>query len=258
MTRFLTPSKIGLLALIELYTDAVVPTASTIPILSFIINQLLPATLKSQSSDSAVPSQSSASSSLPFILDLKSFETLLTPHAAASGLPGRTLWDHFLTKLWAIDSLHALHEFFATRSNLLARTRDEIKKDEEMGLPPPSPDVIYLSRTSPFGSFVRRAKVEFDRLDFNTAQVLWTSFVRWRAESKSYMARRSGVMGRWAGDQALADGVEEWGVEATEMLDLIANGGLSLQDPGEGCVSTDDVEKLLEFQVERMQSKFSS
>jgi anaphase-promoting complex subunit 5 len=252
MTRFLTPSKIGLLALIELYTEAVVPTASTIQILSFIINQLLPATVKSQSRDSVAISP--LSSTLPFILDLKSFEALLTPHTAAAGVPGRTLWDYFLTKLWSIDSLHALHEFFAARANLLARTRDELKKDAEMGLPPPSPDVIYLSRTSPFGSFVRRSKVEFDRLTFNDSQALWTSFARWRAESKTYMARRHESMGRWAGDQALEEGLEEWGLEATEMLELVANGGLSLEDTGEGCVSTDDVEKLLEFQVERMQS----
>ncbi len=148
--------------------------------------------------------------------------------------------------------------FFARRSNLLARTRDELKKDAEMGMPPPQQDMIYLSRTSPFGSFVRRSKVEFDRLTFNDAQALWTSFVRWREESKQYMSRRNGILGRWAGDKALDEGQEDWGIEATEMLELVANGGLILEDPEEGCVSTDDVEKLLEFQVEQMQSKFHS
>lgn len=252
MTRFLTPSKIGLLALIELYTDAVVPTASTITVLSFVINQLLPATLKSQLRDPA----STPSSSLPFILNLKSFETLLAPHSAATGLPGRSLWDHFLTKLWLIDSLDALHIFFTRRTNLLARSRDELRKDAEMGVPSPPQDLIYLSKTSPFGNFVRRSKVEFDRLAFNDAQALWTSFVRWRAESKAYIARRNGVQGRWAGDKALAEGQEEWGIEATEMLELVAYGHPSLEDAEGGGVSTDDIEKLLEFQVEQMQSEY--
>jgi anaphase-promoting complex subunit 5 len=249
MARYLTPSKIGLLALIELYTDANVPTDSTITILSFVLNQLLPSTFsKTQASPSA------ASQSLPFILELKSFETLLSAQPSASGLPGRTLWDHLLKKLWDIDSADALHEFFKRRENLLAKTNEEIKKDSEIGIPPPSPDMILLSRTSPFGSFVRRAKVEFERLQFKDAIALWTAFVKWRQESRSYWVRRAGGMNRWTGDKALVEGQEEWGVDATETLELIAYGGVAFGD-SDGRVSMDDVEKLLEFQVEQMQSQ---
>ena len=250
MARFLTPSKIGLLALIELYTDAIVPTSSTIHILSFILNQLLPATFKAQYK------KSSSSESLPFILDLKSFETLLSSLPAASGHPGRSLWDHFLKKLWDINSLDALHVFFDRRIYLLAKSREELKKDAELGIPPPSEDMILLSRTSPFGSFVRRSKIEFERLRFSDAQALWTAFTRWRHDSKRYWARRNGELGRWAGDKPLEEGEEEWGMEATEMLELVAYGGLSLEDNQEGSVSTHDVEKLLEFQVEQMQSRY--
>jgi anaphase-promoting complex subunit 5 len=42
------------------------------------------------------------------------------------------------------------------------------------------------------------------------------------------------------------------------MLELIAYGDLGLNEETEGTVSTDDVEKLLEFQVEQMQSWFLS
>jgi anaphase-promoting complex subunit 5 len=250
MARFLTPSKIALLCLIELYTDAVVPSSSTIPILSFILNQLLPSTQSKAQHKSSAPAQG-----LPFILDLTSFETLLTAHSSAAALPGRTLWDGFLAKLWEIDSLHALHVFFARRSNLLAKSGEDAKKDNEIGIPAPSPDMIILSRTSPFGSFVRRAKVEFERLMFSDAQSLWTAFVRWRHETRTYWARRNGMLNRYAGDKALSDGEDEWGPEATEMLELVAYGGLSIEDEEEGRVSTDDVEKLLEFQVEQMQSR---
>ncbi|PBP17126.1 anaphase-promoting complex protein [Diplocarpon rosae] len=250
MTRFLTPSKIGLLALIELYTEAVVPTTSTIPILSFILNQLLPSSLKSQLRDSNKPQ------TLPFILDLKSFETLLTTHPAASGLPGRSLWDHFLKKLWEIDSLDAVHEFFTKRTNLLAKTREEMRTDGEIGIPPPSEDMILLSRTSPFGSFIRRSKVEYERLAFSDALALWIAFTKWREESRKYWSQKNGGSGRWAGDRALEEGEGEWGSDATEMLELVAYGGLSIEDQ-DGATSTDDVEKLLEFQVEQMQ-KFGS
>ena len=73
---------------------------------------------------STIKSQSRSSSSLeslPFLLDLHAFETLLVAHPSAAGLPGRTLWDKFLEKLWGIDSLNALHEFFANRTVLLAK-----------------------------------------------------------------------------------------------------------------------------------------
>jgi anaphase-promoting complex subunit 5 len=248
MARFLTPSKIGILALIELYTCAIVPTSATIPVLSFIIDQVLP---------SKSPSIfTSSSQNLPFILDLKSFETLLAGHPSASGLPGRTLWDYFLKKLWDIDSLDALHIFFEESVNLLVKPRDELKKDGEIGIPPPSPDMIVLSRTSPFGSFVRRAKVEFDRLQFNDSRSLWTAFVRWRQDTVAYWARRNGGLRRWAGDKALSEGELQWGAEATEMLEIIAYDGLLSGEVVEGTVSTDDAEKLLEFQVEQMQSMY--
>lgn len=252
MTRFLTPAKIGLLALIELYTDAIVPTSSTIKVLSFILDQVLPSVHSKTYTINPQPSQS-----LPFIIDLKSFETLLSTEPSAAGLPGRTIWDHFLKKLWDIDSLDALHEFFANRTNLLCKTNEEVKKDNELGIPPPAPGMIVLSRTSPFGSFVRRSKVEFERLRFSDALSLWAAFVSWRKESKAYWARRSGNLDRWAGDKALVEGQEEWGTEATEMLELVAYGGFGIAGTAEGCVSTDDVEKLLEFQVEQMQSMFT-
>lgn len=250
MTRFLTPSKIGLLALVELYTDAIVPASSTVSILSFILNQLLPSILSNPQQKIHASSQS-----LPSVLDLKAFESLLKKnYPSAAGPPGRTLWDHFLKKLWDIDSLDALHLFFARRTNLLAKSRDEIKKDGHIGIPPPSDDMILLSHTSPFGSFVRRAKVEFERLKFSDIILLWTAFVKWRQETKTYWGKRNTGLGRWGGDKVLGDCEGDWGVDETDMLALVAYG--SLEEEGqEGCYSTDDVEKLLEFQVEQMQSK---
>jgi anaphase-promoting complex subunit 5 len=246
MPRFLTPSKIGLLALIELYTYAIVPTSATIPILSFLVDQLLPS---HESSPGPAPSPS-----LPYLVDVTSFETLLVAHPSASGVPGRTLWDYFLKKLWEIDCLDALHAFFEESSNLLAKAREEIKQDGEMGIPPPSPDMIVLSRTSPFGSFVRRAKIEFDRLPFGDAVSLWTSFVRWRQDTAAYWARRNGGLHRWAGDKALREGEVQWGVEAAEMFEKINYHGALEGKCVEGSVSTDDAERLLEFQVDQMQS----
>ncbi|KAM0135707.1 hypothetical protein ACHAP3_004802 [Botrytis cinerea] len=244
MTRYLTPSKIGLLILIELYTDGTVSTSSTISILSFVLAQLLPSSSVKQAGKASTPQYP--------ILDLEAFETLLKQHSAASGHPGRSLWDHFLAKLWKVDSLDALHEFFARLNNLLAKSREDIKKDGEMGIPPPSGDMILLSRISPFGSFLRKAKIEFERLKFGDVLHLWTTFMRWRQPSKAYWARRGRAVGIWAGDKVLTQGEEDWGLEETETLAHIAYGGLE-EENAAGSVSTDDVEKLLEFHVEQMQ-----
>jgi len=253
MARYLTPSKIALLALIELYTDGAAPTSSTVPILSFILNQLLPSARPKSRPVTPAPVQS-----LPFILEPKAFETLLAAYPAAHGVPGRTLWDHFLKKLWDIDSLDALHVFFERRVHLLAKSHDETRIDSDMGIPPPSQDMIILSRTSPFGSFVRRSIVEFERLKFSDAVSLWMAFAKWRQDTRVYWTRRNGGgLSRWAGDNALLNGQLEWGVEETEMLQLVAYDNFDVTKSGEGYVSTDDIEKVLEFQVEQMQSKIS-
>ncbi len=256
MTRFLIPSKIGLLVLVELYTEAIVPTEATVPFLSFILKQLFSATLRSHA-----PFLKSEGNDLPFILDLESFETLLAPFSTpARTLVGRSLWDYFLQKLWDIDSVHALHEFFDRTSYLLVKTKEELKRDSELdgrlGIPAPSDAMIILSRGSPLGSFVRKAKVEFDRLRFCDAITLWSSFVRWRQPSEQYWSRRPGVQKGWLADSVLAEGEEDWGPEAAETLELIAYGGLGTEDRENGNICTDDIEKLLDLQVEQMQSKY--
>ncbi|KAL3420178.1 anaphase-promoting complex protein [Phlyctema vagabunda] len=248
MTRFLTPAKIGLLVVIELYTDAIVPSSSTIPILSFLISQIIPATLQKQGFRFF---EHAASPSLPYVLDLIAFETILKKdYPAAAGLPGRTLWDHFLKKIWDIDSLDALHVFFGRRTHLLTKTREDAAKDSEMGIPPPAPEMIVLSRTSPFGSFIRRSTVEFERLRFSDTLELWSTFVQWRQQTKSYWSRRNPGLHRRAGDKALGDGEDTWGPDSADMLASIAYG---ITEQAHGNISTDDVEKLLEFQVEQMQ-----
>src|SRR5690349_10308785 len=109
MARYLTPTKIAHLSLIELYSEAAVPNDSIIPVLSFLTSHILDGEVP------YMPSQSSdhwqrVNSAVNMMLNTKDFEKLLGP--ILSAMPGRRLWDKFLDKLWAIDSLHALHEFF--------------------------------------------------------------------------------------------------------------------------------------------------
>ena len=240
MSRYLTPSKIGLLALISGYTDSVVPTASTIPILSFIVSLILPlnaagATKELNRLDQKV------------IISIDDFQKATITHA--SGVPGRTVWDLLLIRLWEINSFDALHVFFDNLSSLLVKTREEQQRDIENGVSLPI-DRMLLSRTSPLGTFVRRAQLEFTRLQFHDTTVLWKSFITYREPTLPTWKRRNAAAGKTTFDVNLQGNSLSWEDRLTDIL----YGDLQQSGTQEGSISTDDVERLLEFQVDEMQS----
>ncbi|KAK4674438.1 APC5 protein [Podospora pseudopauciseta] len=277
MARFLTPAKIGLLALIELYVEGAVPNEGIIPVINFLASNLIDCDLSTAQSPNSNSNNNKnltpadrwkkAESTLRLVTSIKDFETLLSPLAAADKVPGRRLWDRFLEKLWGLDSLHKLHEFFAAIPGLLCRTKEELRR---LGLEDAEGELggrTRLGRNSPFGAFVRRAHVEFVRLKFERVMELWRVFVRYRQPTAGYWARRHPQHGgRLSFDQVLTEGEEEWGQKETGELAVVAYGrmllpAVGLLARGEGWmeggetlpVSSDDVEGLLEFQIEQIQ-----
>ena len=240
MSRYLTPSKIGLLALVTLYTESVVPIAASIPVLSFAVSHLLPGKTTTLSLE---PFGSDRLS----ILSLEGFQKATMTHA--SGIPGRTVWDLLLKKLWEINSFDALHVFFDSLSSLLQKTREELQRDTESGVPQVHGRVL-LSRSSPFGTFVRRAQLEFTRLQLHDGIILWKSFVKYREPTLSMWKRRNPAVVTTTFDANLVDGDFNLKHKVTRML----YGDLADADRREASVSTEDVEKLLEFQIDQMQS----
>ncbi|TGJ81819.1 hypothetical protein E0Z10_g6932 [Xylaria hypoxylon] len=252
MSRFLNPAKIGLLALIELYTNKTVPASSIVDVLSFITSHLIDNDISSPALSSS-DQWRRAESIISLVISISDFEKVLTPHTVASGIPGRNLWYVFVDTLWKIDSLDALHGFFENCSALLAKTKDELRRDAEMGIPPPAPEVIQLSRNSPFGAFVRRSQLEFTRLRFHDAIELWKDFVKYRKTTAAYYSKRTPDFQQLSFDNVLLTAENEWGqsVEAIASVayDDIFRDSLDATMP----VSTDDIEKLLEFQIDQMQ-----
>lgn len=252
MSRFLNPAKIGLLALIELYTNKTVPTSSILDVLSFITSHLIDSDISSSALRSSDQWQR-AESTVGLVISISNFEKVLTPHTAASGMPGRNLWYVFLHKLWKIDSLDALHEFFDNCSTLLVKTKDELRRDTEMGIPPPAPEIIQLSRNSPFGAFVRRSQLEFTRLRFHDTVDLWKDFVKYRQTTAAYYRKKTPAFQRLSFDKVLLTGEIEWG-QSVEGIASVAYGDMLRDDLNATIpVSTDDIEKLLEFQIDQMQ-----
>ncbi len=240
MSRYLTSSKIGLLALISLYCDSVVPSTATIPVLSFLVSHLLPISVATSSKDSSITARS-------FVISIEDFQKATI--ILVSGIPGRTIWDLLLKKLWEINSLDALNVFFDSLSLLLEKTREEQQKDVEYGIVPES-NRILLSRVSPLGAFVRRAQLEFTRLQIHDSITLWKSFVKYREPTLPLWRKRNPTAGKNTFDTNLEVNIA--GLE--DRLTEVAYGGLDDSNRKEAAISTDDVEKLLEYQVDQMQS----
>lgn len=254
MSRYLNPAKIGLLALIELYTEDAVPNDAALPVLSFITSHLLDTDLTAgllNSNDRDSKTESGAR----LLTSIRDFEQVLSPYAAAVGLPGRRLWDIFLQKMWMIDSLDALHTFFNERQSLLGVTKHDLGRaapDEDA----PPVTRIRLSRNSPLGTFIRRSQLEFTRLRFHDVAALWKEFVKYRQTTAGYWRRRNPSFGRLSFDNVLLTGEHEWGGKGTGALAAVAYGDVLADDLDTTTpASADDVERLLEFQIEQMQSE---
>lgn len=216
MPRYLTPSTIGLLALISVYTDAVVPSTSMIPVLSFLVSHLRPLSAKDENLEN-------------YILTIESFQKATI--ALASSIPGRTIWDLLLKKLWEIDSFDALNSFFDALGN---------------------PKSIVLSRRSLLGRFVARAQLEFKILVFESGVRLWKSLVNYRAPTLSLWQRRHPTAGKSSYDINLQSaGI---GLDA-QLVEHVYGDITDDRDQRGGSVSIQDIAKLLEYQITRMQSK---
>ena len=241
MSRYLTPSKIGYLALISLYTDSVIPSTATVPILSFLVSQLLP-------SNVGLISTKSELSMYNVAFAINAFQEALIGHV--SGIPGRTVWDLFLQKIWKIDSFDVLQTFFDGLSSLMQKTSEEKRNEIANGVDS-KPTCILLGQVSPLGSFVRKAQLEFTRLPFHEGVSLWRTFVAYRAPTLSQWRRRNPSAGITSFDRNLHDAA----MAREDPLAVLVYGGSKDRLPQLASTSTEDIEKLLDHQVENMQSR---
>ncbi|KAE8148546.1 anaphase-promoting complex subunit 5-domain-containing protein [Aspergillus avenaceus] len=236
MSRYLTPSKVALLCLISTYTEGVVPNSSAIHVLSFLVACLSPLD-PNPSSSMRWETQYGVS-----IMDL---EGALSGHP--SSIPGRSLWDLFLKKMWSIDSCDALEVFFSHVSDVLVKTREEQIRDRDNGLAPELGH-MRLSRCSPLGAFVRRAQLEFTRLQFHDSVKLWKGFVKYRLSTYQAWARKNP-----SEEHAIVDiNLLELGLDASSQLAQVAYGSFD-DDSEDENLSTKDVERLFEFQIGELQ-----
>ena len=231
MPRYLTPSKIGLLALISVYVEGHVGNKAIVPVLSFLIGHLLPPDIRK-------------TETAEVILTIGDFQSALGK--LPSDFPGRTVWDLFLKKIWDFDCLDSLHSFFDKLHLLLGKTREELLQERDNGQVQ-SKQEIRLSRTSPLGVFIRRTQVEFTRVQMEDSVILWKSLLHFRESTRAIVRKRNPSISKTGFDINLPGD----GTVHDLLYGDLSDGQFKATD-----TSVHDVETLLEFQLEKIQSKY--
>lgn len=237
MSRYLTPSKICLLELVVLYHSGNVPQSACVPFLSFIASQLprTPFEAGTLISDSPPP--------LP--TTLKDLEGTLAP--LQSRIPGRTLYDLLLVLLWEIQDFNAFQVALTAQiTHLLTPSRGEEPPPERSGK-------LTFSVTSPIGRYLRKCRVEFERLQFDDAYQLWEAFLVFRLPSKVSWETRN---------RRSLDPSVSFAADVSDTLDKHVDAAAAAlrdhldkhQQAYEGApASQDDVEGLIHFQLQQLQ-----
>ncbi|KAG8624236.1 hypothetical protein KVT40_007303 [Elsinoe batatas] len=221
MSRFLSPAKICLILLIDVYHDHEVQPADTIKLLSFISQHIL-------RRNEAIKATGEGSQS-PLALSLASFQTLLS--SLGSTFPGRSLYDVFLKSLWRLVSFDQLDSIFE-------KSRGPDPETASKCLP--------ISPSSPVGQYLRRCHLEFVRLQFSDAQLLWEDFLIFREPSWSAWATRNPE------EAALRD---SGGISVDDQVSpiLLDRQDKRRSDGHDALPSQDLLEKTVQFQLEQIQ-----
>jgi anaphase-promoting complex subunit 5 len=147
--------------------------------------------------------------------------------------------------MWEVNSFDALHDLFDNLGALLSKSKEESEQEESQEQPQ---DQVFLSKTSPLGVFVRRARLEFMRLQFDDAMKLWTAFIVYRAPTAQWSKRMAGLASSGIDTNAV-----ELGLQSGDELFEIAYGHLADEEDSEQVLSMDDYDRLLEFQLDQLQ-----
>jgi anaphase-promoting complex subunit 5 len=231
--RYLTASKISLLVLVQLYCDSDFPSSATVPVLSFVLSHTYPTT------PSAARKPHGAEQHVA--LSVRTFEDILQDHT--SSMPGRSLLDDFLKCLWEMNSIDSLFDLFSDLGNLLGPSKEEPSHETKR---------MHLSPTSPLGAFIRQARLEFTRLPFDDIVHLWCAFVGYRAPTAQWARRLSGLA-----SPSVDIVTTDLGLGKDDSLFEISYGRLLEGNTSSTSLSHDDLERILEFQLDKLQRMYT-
>lgn len=170
MPRFLTPARLCLLALIDIYVSDQTPATARLNLLDFIAAHISTAVNDHHGELKSIAETRQDASSL-----------LAPLGTSQSQVPGRSILDVCLNALWSMQSLDHLQLLFdkvALLTTDLARPGTDDKQTK-------------VSRASPIGQFIRRCCVEWTRQQFAESESLWSSFARYKESTYDLWAQRN-------------------------------------------------------------------
>ena len=172
-------------------------------------------------------------------LSIQAFKDLL--HRLPTNMPGRSLFDEILHCMWDMGSIDSLFGLFDKLGDYLVSFKEEASEERRH-------KHIRLSKTSPLGAFIRRARLEFVRLPFDDIVKLWCAFVGYRAPTAFSLKKLAGST-----SLSLDHVAAEMGVGQGEALFHITYGRLVEGGTASHPLSVDDLERVLEFQLDKLQ-----
>lgn len=232
--RYLTASKISLLVLVQLYCDSGFPSSATVPVLSFVLSHTFATTPLAARKPHTVEQHVAP-------LSIRTFEDILQNHT--SSMPGRSLLDDLLKCLWNMNSIDSLFDLFNDLGSLLGPSKEEPSQETKR---------MHLSPTSPLGALVRQARLEFTRLPFDDIVHLWCAFIAYRAPTAQWARRLSGLA-----SSSVDIVATDLGLSKGDSLFDITYGHLLEGDTSSTSLSHDDLERILEFQLDKLQRMYT-
>ena len=169
MSRYLNPSKVALLILIQLYIEKRVPPKATLPLLSFLTSRIQPPHEAPQVSG-LDPKNYSFTTLKDLQLLLAQHETLDSGLQVSPSVPAISdplnLYSCYVSLLWQLNTLNNFVDYLKNLEHFFESYQGKS---------------IPLAKPSLLGVFVRRCILEYERLGFEDVVSLWLNYKSFRA-----------------------------------------------------------------------------
>ncbi|KAL1896309.1 APC5 protein [Sporothrix stenoceras] len=260
MRRFISPGRIALLTLVDMYCSEAVRDKDDDFILELITCYVTDTYARPTNQRQRYLSRwQRAFLSVDLLGHLHSLRPALQRCFIAFAPPSTdvplcaTLWDDLVARLWLrLTSLDDLGPFFDQLGMYIAPTYAELRAHRDLGIEDPPDDLLLLDRRSPLGLMVYQAHTEFQQLSFAHRCELWEDFVRYRnptrTDFKILWPHDFGVDGLLF-DAVLTQGQADWGVAGTDAVARVVFDRM-IKDSSVS-VSHDETDKLVTLLIER-------
>ncbi|CAK7242673.1 MAG: APC5 protein [Sporothrix thermara] len=177
------------------------------------------------------------------------------PETEAAAPLRATLWDDLVARMWLrLVSLDSMGPFLESMQMHLAPTYAELRAQRDLGIEDQKDGddgVVLLDRRSPLGTVVFEACFEFQQLSFSGRCELWEDFVRYRNPTRTdfnILWPHDAGVGSLLFDAVLTEGRADWGPQTDAVTRVVFD--RMLKDDSVS-TSLEDIDKLVAVLIER-------